>query len=105
MLEQFKKRQSDAFDVVPNAVNYIFTNHYNEKLNKCFVILERDLSTENYLVLYNAYENTQIGELREFLTDTSHNVAMCEVNDLNDNMVQCKDYDGFKQLTKIYMQD
>jgi len=94
---EFKK--NNEAKVIFTGDNYTYSNHYNEKLNKCFVLLERDSEYDADISLYNAYENIKIGEYIE--VRPSGDAAICFV----DNNRECKNYEEFSNLIKKYMEN
>jgi hypothetical protein len=88
-----------------------FTNHYNKRLNKCFISVEYhyslggDASWTNHISLWDVYENARYANFSEnhmvFYKPeirTRDNVLSCEVVDN-----KCKTLDEFNGLTADYM--
>jgi hypothetical protein len=90
------------------------TNHYNRKMNKCFVVIEHHEGSEhpgfwyNYISLWDVFENTKYGEFNEAHLVDSHDpnanpkvqVYGCEVYG-----TKCKSLDEFNNLTRSYLND
>lgn len=92
--------------------NYTYQNHYNKRLNKCFVLIiwgkQKDI--EYHETLYDAYENKELGNL-----STAMQIAgLCGL-EINEKYKTCKHFgkdgyaseaiDEFNNLIKIYMND
>lgn len=94
-----------------------FTDHYNAKQNKCFILVEyhynskladtRGTSWTNDMVLYDVYENAKYGEFGEnhytyFKPEIRNGdeVIICEMLEQ-----KCKIMDEFKKLLGPYLND
>jgi len=94
-----------------------FTNHYNVKRNRCFIMIEhhfnshlagdRGDSWSNMLSLFDVYENAKYAEFSENhytyfkpTISTSNEVISCEVQG-----TKCSTEDEFYKLTGSYMND
>lgn len=99
--------KGDGLDKAPFAS---FSNHYNEKLNKCFVLLE------NHVIAGEAVTSTRLDDAFEgkvfgnYLWQTEKNKKYWEVPPLACNVVLesgeekvCKSSEEFNQLIKPYM--
>jgi hypothetical protein len=92
-----------------------FTNHYNVKLNKCFILVEFHYKSHfadaggdswtNNIELTDVYENNQYGRFAEnhytYLKPqfrTEREVINCDAKD-----GECKTLDDFQNLTRPYM--
>ncbi len=94
-----------------------FTNHYNKKLNKCFVLVEYHYNSNfagnggsswtNDMEISDVYENAKYGRFGENhytywkpTASTSSQVISCELLDQ-----KCKTVQEFEQLVRPYMND
>jgi hypothetical protein len=94
-----------------------FTNHYNGKLNKCFILAEHHFNSHltgsfgtswsNMMSLFDVYENNKYGEFGENhytyfkpQIHTTDEVITCEVTG-----TKCKTEDEFSNLVRSYMND
>ena len=95
-----------------------FTNHYNAKQNKCFILAEHHFNSHlvgtgfgdswsNMMNLFDIYENAKYAEFGEnhytYYKPTIHTgdeVIMCNVQG-----TKCKSQDEFNNLTSTYMND
>ena len=94
-----------------------FSNHYNIKQNKCFIIVEFHFNSHmagpdgdswtDEQTLYDIYENSKYGEFtKNYLTHykpkytSEEGVTTCEVYG-----AKCKTNDEFNNLTRPYMND
>jgi hypothetical protein len=94
-----------------------FTNHYDSKLNKCFILSEYHFNSHlagpdgtswsNVTSLFDVYENSKYGEFEEnhytYFKPQIRNtdeVIMCEVTG-----TKCKTIDEFDNLIRPYMND
>ena len=94
-----------------------FTNHYNKKVNKCFIFVEYHYnphfisaggnSWTNHMAVYDVYENDKIGEFGENhyirympQASSSDEVIMCEMNG-----EKCKNIGEFNNLARPYLND
>jgi hypothetical protein len=89
-----------------------FTNHYNKSLNKCFILVEYHVSTQEKttswigdISLYDVYENARYGDFSQnhalayeptFYSDEQ--VFTCEVSNQ-----KCKTIDEYNGLVRPYM--
>ncbi len=100
-----------------NTVLLDFTNHYNKKLNKCFILVEYHYDSHfagpggtswtNRMTLEDVYENAEYGEFAENHYTywkpefSSHDeVITCKM--FNNN---CKTIDEFNNFTRPYLND
>ena len=106
--EIFSKNQNGAIAWFQGS-DYI--NHFNKKINKCFVIISGGTQNVEYMsVLYDAYENKELGNVHT-LSDV---VTSCGLY-ISDTYKECgnilKDKSGFSainefnNLTKFYMEN
>lgn len=93
-----------------------FTNHYNKKENKCFIVVEYHYNSDlnpygtswtNDLSLWDIYENSQFGDFDEnHYTDNvpkfniRKEVVTCKVSGQ-----ECKSVDEFDNLVRPFMND
>jgi hypothetical protein len=99
------------------AILLDFTNHYNAKQNKCFIIVEYHFNSEtgvpgeylwaNDTNLYDVYENSKYGEFMENhythtkqKFSTEDEMITCEVYG-----TKCKTQDEFNNLVRPYTSD
>lgn len=87
----FKNRPLDLF---PDAW---YENHYNDKLNKCVVVIWR--KDDTYKSLSDAFEGKDLGKFA-FIKD----VVICHVTLPSGKEKTCNSGAGFDQLAKTYMQ-
>lgn len=78
-----------------NVFNY--TNHYNQKLNKCLIMITKFIKGDHRNSLYDVYENNHIGEI-----GILGNTLTPQVCYVGDNM--CKSSGEFKEFAKPYME-
>ena len=95
-----------------NTIFLDYSNHYNKKLNACFIMVEYHLNMpptsnwHNMLSLWNVYENNQYGQF-----DEGHYYNLQDIGDhpkVNDCIVagtKCTNEDGFNKLMWTYMND
>ncbi len=82
--------------------DYNFSNHYNQKLNKCLILINhfKDDSNleliESDTILYNVYENNSLGVIRTVGSLKN----FCEVSNQS-----CEDQGEFAKLVKPYMEE
>lgn len=95
-----------------NSTTESFVNHYNTKLNKCFILVHSLQSQQNYYsdALIDAFEGLTYARIMvNFKDPLQQKVLECafypssEVNDKN--VVSCKSQDEFNNLTRSYMSD
>jgi hypothetical protein len=94
-----------------------FSNHYNKKENRCFILVERHYNSKlagpggaswtNHMSLWNVYENSEYGDFAENhytyykpKVSSSEEVIMCEMLGQ-----KCKTVDEFNALVRPYMND
>ena len=98
-----------------NTLLLHFTNHYNKKLNKCFIIVENhrknlylsDGSWVNEITLTEVQENNQYGTFREdheVILKPKYHVEE-KTGDCAVNGKTCKSLNDFNQLSSEYMND
>ncbi len=92
-----------------------FTNHYEAKLNKCFILVEYHLNSDkgapgeylwvNDVNLYDVYENSKYGEfVEDHYTHTKPTVSIGqEVTTCEVYGTKCKASDEFYKLVGPYM--
>jgi len=91
-----------------------FTNHYNEKLNKCFVLIENTDAKSSpgtiwtNVVLMDAFEGRELG-LYSWHTEKDKKYwevppFQCEVNLPSGEKKICNSREEFDELIKIYME-
>ena len=83
-----------------------FTNHYNQSLNKCFVLVQYQFYSSKkhtdsfwYMELDDAYERTRYGTLDQTVGDGDR-LLVCRVQ-----AVDCKSADDFNDRIKSFMND
>jgi len=92
-----------------------FTNHYNEKMNKCFVLIENttplkpaDGTFITYKTLYDAFEGKAYGDYawRSDKVKKYWEVApfMCKGTLLSGEEKSCHSSYEFDEIVKLYMQ-
>jgi hypothetical protein len=65
--EDCSKRANEIFmkntgEYAKTYQGYTYTNHYNKKMSKCFVLIYGgDWTTEYHATMYNAYDNKELG--------------------------------------------
>jgi hypothetical protein len=94
-----------------------FTNHYNKKMNKCFILVEYHYNSNlapgdgtswtNDMELSDIYENSKYGKYGEnhytYFKPTisvKHEMIFCELLGQ-----KCKTIEEFNQLAATYMND
>ena len=76
---------------------YKYKNHYNKKLNKCFMVITEDGVLERYKKLLDVDENNSYGSVR--------------INNERENMgcylleKKCKSEEGWDSIVKHYMEE
>jgi hypothetical protein len=92
----------------------LFTNHYNEKMNKCFIMIEnttevkpRDGTLFTSKILYDAFEGKSYGEynwrsdkVKKFWEVPPFN---CKGTLLSGEEEVCHSSDEFDEIVKLYM--
>jgi hypothetical protein len=92
-----------------------FSNHYNKKLNKCFILGENHFNSHladaggtswtNSMIMFDVYENSKYAEFIEnhstYLKPTIH--VGQEVISCNVAGAKCKTQDEFNNLVQPYM--
>ena len=92
-----------------------FVNHYNKKLNKCFIVVEHhrknlhltDGSWVNDIVLYDVQENNEYGRVREdheVILNPEYHVDE-RTDDCSVSGKKCKSIDEFNQFSFGYLND
>lgn len=82
-----------------------FVNHYNSKLNKCFIetfthsIVNKDLLQQEYLD--DAFEKKQYGMFAGFV---GGRMVACSVTSSSGANVKCNSSDEFDSLIKPYLE-
>jgi hypothetical protein len=97
-----------------NNTTYLdYTNHYNKKINACFIVVETHFNlppTSNWhsvLALWNVYENNQHGKFDEghYYDFTNPGKDTFRVNDCLVYGTKCNSEDEFNKLVWSYMSD
>ena len=92
-----------------------YTNHYNQKLNKCFITVEyhyntrggpRDLWTNN-MSLWDVNENAKYADFVEnhYFNPKANPMATSEVVICEVTQTKCASIDEFNRMTSSYMED
>jgi len=79
-----------------NGTNCSYKNHYNKKLNKCFILVScngNNISTE---ILFDINENNKIGGLSDF----KNGKVFCSMSDK-----ECKSVSEWEILVKPFMEE
>jgi hypothetical protein len=83
-----------------------FINHYNDKLNKCMVILQATNVVEKEFAIrrtiYDAFEGTERGEF--FGKFSEESTYRCEVTLPSGEKKPCRTLSEFEELAKVYME-
>lgn len=95
-------------DSTPDGLNYSFENHYNSKLNKCFILLyinhwDETLGNTSDETLFDSYGLNKIASFSESKNITKNTDHLWECN-INDKKV-CSTLDEFTSLIQPYMAD
>jgi len=88
-----------------------YINHFSKKLNKCFVVIKGgNISVEYMSVLYDVYENKELGNVHTL----SNVIVSCGLS-IKGKYKECGDFlkenrgmfgiTEFNNLTKFYMED
>lgn len=92
-----------------------YTNHFNKKMGKCFVLIKGgNLTIEYHSALYDAYENKELGGVHTLM-----DVAIACGLQIGDTYEACKSttkelfkdntnfiaIEEFNNLTKVYMEN
>lgn len=91
--------------------NYTYTNHFSEKTGKCFVLITGgDLATEYHAVLYNAFDNKELGGVHTAMKMP----GLCGL-EINGSYKTCEHFgkegyvteavNEFNDLAKVYMEN
>jgi hypothetical protein len=92
-----------------------FTNHYNEKMNKCFILIQNTTQSKpfdgtffNYKVLMDAFEGKSYGEY-DWQSDKAKKyweVApfLCKGTLLSGEEKACHSANEFDEIVKLYME-
>jgi hypothetical protein len=78
-----------------------FTNHYNVKLNKCFIDIGSMASGSSWEEVKDAFESKVYATY--IWSDVDNKPIHCEVLSLSGETKQCKSADEFQSLIKPYM--
>jgi hypothetical protein len=95
------------------------TNHFNKKLNKCFVVVENHENDENKLTfvlwswynniqLWDVFENSRYADFTESHTTFTPSLKRPDEDTVDECEVagtKCKSLDEFNNLTRSYMSD
>jgi hypothetical protein len=89
-----------------------FTNHYNERLNKCFIAIQSTsvdkVASHVYMSLSDAYEGKQYAEYSWFNPIDSGKKywevapVLCKVTMPSGQEIECKSSDEYDQLIKLH---
>ncbi len=103
----FNKNYPESLFVDPEEVSKGYTNHYDSKLNKCFIRIftarfsgpvgSRTLS--EVTSLYDVYEDKEYATLRSYLNQGNNTPYYCKVLGKD-----CNEKD-FQNLIKLYMEE
>jgi hypothetical protein len=101
--KQARARCSE-FEHLPGVVTC--TNHYNGKLNKCFMLMSQlqfsgGAASEWVKVLSDAFEGKELGTL----VNKAGEVTRCDVTGPDGATTPCHSTDEFERLIKHYMED
>lgn len=94
----FRKEYKDG--VIENSKGiflYKYKDHYNKKLNKCFMVITEDGDLERYKKLLDVDENESYGSVR--INNDQENLG-CYVREK-----KCKSEEGWDSLVKPYMEE
>lgn len=91
--------------------NYNYTNHWNEKMGECFVLITGgDLATEYHATLYNAYDNKDLGGIHTAGKiaglcglEVGGSYKTCEHFGKEGYVMQARE--EFDNLAKVYMEN
>lgn len=93
--------KQDAYDKEYRKNSFSFTNHYNLKLNKCFVLITDDNEPYQFhKTLFDVYENKEWGGIH--IADKTIGICGVQVEDIYKT---CKSKGEFNDLTKQYMEN
>jgi len=98
----FKLRYGDGSQTTSEGTsNSDFSNHYNQKLNKCFVLAVGTVFVKGRMStwqqLHDVHENKQYGD---WFQNQDTNAVLC-----NFLQASCASYNEWKELIKPYMED
>ncbi len=97
--EQAGKLLDRRWKDAANPANYV--NHYNAKLNGCFMLVDEYGTNGDGELLIDVNENKTIGVV---LKDANDNVAYCSMGDVRKHEL-CKTEQEWRAFTEEYMQD
>ncbi|HKW19508.1 MAG TPA: hypothetical protein VJO35_18505 [Terriglobales bacterium] len=92
-----------------NTILLTYTNHYNKKMNKCFVVVEDHYSMghsdwTNHTALWDIYDNVERGVVSishiMWVDKPVEQTMHCEIDGQ-----KCSSLDGFSELSRSYMND
>jgi hypothetical protein len=96
-----------------DTISLTYTNHYNKRLNKCFIMVEYHYSTfgrswTNSMSLWDVYENSKYGDI-----DVNHAVYLKPEFHTEESVASscsvygkaCKTLDEFNSLVRPYLVD
>lgn len=100
-----------GYDLNPTGSNIaVYQNHYNAKLNKCFMVLTATamkVTAYGEKHLFDAYEQREYGEYiwqSSKLTPHSDEVLSCRLSDPSKPEANCKTKQEFDAFAARYMQ-
>lgn len=105
--EYFKREYGNGISNTKDGQSMtVYTNHYNKKLNKCFILLtttnvtykDKKVSSSTFRSLYDINENKEYGIF--FKRDNDNFVFECKVSDK-----VCNSEDEWEALIKPYMEE
>ena len=83
-----------------------FRNHYNAKLNKCFMSIDYRIQTTRTIMLLDAYERRGYGEFDTMISKDGVPIMMsCVVDQDSDAERHCKSEEEYNALTAKYWRD
>jgi hypothetical protein len=77
-----------------------FMNHYNQKLNKCFMEVEHTDETGQYRSVFDAFE----GKVYGLYQANARGTGVCKVTMLSGDERTCHSSEGFDSLVKQYLE-
>lgn len=85
---------------------YDHTNHFNSKLNRCFMLVSRitigehaGYTADTSKLLLDVNEGTTIGQIQDRVTGGEEDIPLCDMLDK-----RCKTEDEFDAFVKSYME-
>lgn len=97
--EKCGKRSEEWVKKEYNGVSftYNYKNHYNKKLNKCFVIVHYLVGSDYFEFLYDVNENNELGSISKMNKGMS---TSCYISGK-----ECKSKEEWDLLVKPYMEE